>query len=109
MCPKDAVIRVETGRKEHRTAVTLAGRLLGTDLPREPEHVSIENISLHGARVLARHEWPPHSRVILAGTGSDFYADAQVVYCQPVREGVCAVGLQFTRALESDRVVRLFP
>ncbi|HET7758244.1 MAG TPA: PilZ domain-containing protein [Steroidobacteraceae bacterium] len=100
---------METGRREHRTAVTLTGRLLGTESPREPERVSIENISLHGARVLARREWQPHSHVILAGTGSDFYADAQVVYCQPVREGVCAVGLQFTRALEADRVGRLFP
>ncbi|HYL04173.1 MAG TPA: PilZ domain-containing protein [Steroidobacteraceae bacterium] len=100
---------METGRREHRTAVTLAGRLLGTDALREPEHVSIENLSIHGARVLVHREWQPRSHVILAGTGSDFYADAEVVYCQHVRDGICAVGLQFTRALEPSRVMGLFP
>lgn len=69
--------------------------------------MSIENISTHGARVIAHCERPLRSHVILAGLGSELYADAEVVYCQPVREGLCALGLKFHEAIKEKRLVRL--
>lgn len=101
--------RVDPGRKEHRMAVSMSARLVGGEARYEAEKVSIENISLHGARVRTHRELRPHEHVILAGSGGEFYADAEVVYCERVREGLCAVGLKFARALEGDQPGRLFP
>ena len=98
MASNESVTYVQSGRSEHRTAVSLAGRLL-TGESSIAERVSIENISVHGARVIARREWVPRAHVILAGLGTEFYADAEVVYCERVRDGVCALGLKFRGAI----------
>lgn len=106
---QEQVKTAESGRREHRTAVSLAGRLLSGDSPDDAERVSIENISTHGARVLAHRERPLRSHVILAGFGSEFYADAEVVYCERVRGDVCALGLKFRGSIEGERLGRQWP
>jgi hypothetical protein len=98
---------MESGRREHRMAVSLGASLRGSDTRPAPEQVSIENLSSHGARVLAYRAYKPHDHVILIGSGGDFHADAEVVYCQRVREGVCAVGLKFAREIPVEPLERV--
>jgi hypothetical protein len=89
---------MQSGRIEHRMAVNLAGLLERSELPICSEVVSIENISNHGARVATHRHWRPHDHVVLMELTGDFHTDAEVIYCQRLRDDAYVVGLRFARA-----------
>jgi hypothetical protein len=62
------------------------------------EPVVIENISTHGARVVAKRSClVPESVVIIDSLGG-FRLDARVIYCENLVDGQCAIGLRFREA-----------
>ena len=53
-----------------------------------------ENISSVGARVVAKQPWSPNTYLVIKSLEGDLQAEARIVYRQPIRENVYAVGLQ---------------
>jgi hypothetical protein len=90
---------MQSGRVEHRLPVNLAGRLENAATPVFSEIVSIVNISSSGARVITRRNWQPHDHVLLLERIGDFHADAEVIYCQRLRDDAYVVGLRFERSI----------
>jgi len=58
------------------------------------QEVLTENVSSHGARVVAHKPWKPNEPLDLRSPLGDFRARARVVYCQPLKEDLFALGLQ---------------
>jgi hypothetical protein len=56
-----------------------------------------ENVSPRGARVVTWHSWQPGDEPRLTPPSCEFHLSARVIYCQPVREGLFSVGLQFCK------------
>jgi hypothetical protein len=88
---------MQSGRYDHRTAVNIKARLETMGVPMFSESVAIENISNQGARVLTHRAFEPHDTVVLTETIGDVSVDAEVIYCQRLSRGQCAVGLKFRR------------
>ncbi len=89
---------MQSGRLEGRMAMSIAARL---EIPGEPavsEPVLIENISSHGARIVAQRPHLVDDRVVIADTLGSFRLDARVIYCTSRGEGRCAIGLRFSEA-----------
>jgi hypothetical protein len=53
-----------------------------------------ENISERGARVLTRKLWWANESVVIRSLEGDLQSEARIVYRQPVRENVYAIGLE---------------
>lgn len=62
------------------------------------EPVVIENISTHGARVVAKRACLVHDSVVIIDPLGGFRLDARVIYCENRVDGQCAIGLQFREA-----------
>jgi hypothetical protein len=85
------------GRLERRMAMSVAARLeIPSELVVEP--VVIENISVHGARILARRSCPVRDSVVIADMLGTFRLDARVIYCEDLVDGRRAIGLRFREA-----------
>jgi hypothetical protein len=81
-------------RLENRTPMTIRVDLCSLDVRRPVQEALTENVSVHGARVVARKPWKPNDRLDLRSLLSDFRARARVVYCQPLTSDSFALGLQ---------------
>jgi hypothetical protein len=75
--------------------VIMTGRLSVAGEETQGEWVAIRNLSIHGARVISEHAWREREHVNLGETVGDQQLDAEVVYCQPLRDGRYGVGLKF--------------
>lgn len=53
-----------------------------------------ENISERGARVLTKKLWWANDALVLKSLEGDLQSEARVVYRQPVRENVYAIGVE---------------
>lgn len=76
-------------RSEARVAVMLAsldGRL-------STETTFTENISSHGARIVARQHWRVNDTLLVKSLEGNFQSDARVVYSQHLTENSLAIGL----------------
>jgi len=94
---------VLSGRNEHRAAMHLTACLQSRGEPPIVETVTIVNISIHGARVLAHRQWQPHEQLVLTElVGGDFHVEAEVVYCQRLDRDQCAVGLKFAKTIDTQ-------
>jgi hypothetical protein len=62
------------------------------------EPVVIENISTHGARVVANRSCLVHDSVVISDPLGGFRLDARVIYCEDLVDGQCAIGLRFGEA-----------
>jgi hypothetical protein len=62
------------------------------------EPVVIENISTHGARIVANRSCLLHDSVVISDPLGGFRLDARVIYCEDLADGQCAIGLQFREA-----------
>lgn len=62
------------------------------------EPVVIENISSHGARIVANRSCVVHDSVVIIDPLGGFRLDARVIYCANRVDGHCAIGLQFRDA-----------
>ncbi len=75
------------GRYDKRTAAAVAVMLTSPERAFTTELTLTENISERGARVLTRKVW-------WESLEGDLQSEARVVYRQPVRENVFAIGLE---------------
>jgi len=71
-------------------AVMLTSRERGS----QTELTITENISSRGARVLTKSFWSPRDSLVIKSLEGDLQSEARVIYRQPVRENVYAVGLE---------------
>ena|SRR5690349_1862141 len=82
------------GRLEKRSRSAMRLRISSLDRPRLVELAMTENVSACGARVLVREAWKPGERVTVEPAGMMDSCQAQVIYCEPLKTGSTAVGLQ---------------
>jgi hypothetical protein len=93
---------MQTGRNERRIAVHVPARL---EIPGDPiivERVSLENISVSGARIVAKRHCQIHDRVVFCDMDGGFRVEGEVVYCRPLIDGQCAIGLRFDEAVRGN-------
>jgi hypothetical protein len=89
---------MQSGRLERRMPTSVAARL---EIPGEPavvEPVLIENISVLGARIVAKRSCLVHDSVVITDPLGGFRLDARVIYCENLVDGQCAIGLRFREA-----------
>jgi hypothetical protein len=53
-----------------------------------------ENISSRGARVVTKGLWSANDSLVIRSLEGDLQSEARVIYRQPIRENVYAIGLQ---------------
>jgi hypothetical protein len=53
-----------------------------------------ENISRRGARVVTKGLWSANDSLVIKSLEGDLQSEARVIYRQPIRENVYAIGLQ---------------
>lgn len=88
---------MRTGRGETRILVANLGLLELLGKPRDSERAWIENISDHGARLIARRTWRSGERLLISSRCPPFRSTAaSVVYCQSLPGGLYAVGCEST-------------
>jgi hypothetical protein len=83
-----------SGRLEDRSPLTIRVDLCSLDVRRPVQEALTENVSSHGARVVATKPWKPNDRLDLRSLLGEFRARARVVYCEPLAGDSFAVGLQ---------------
>lgn len=81
-------------RLEDRSPLNIRVDLCSLDVRRPVQEALTENVSSHGARVVATKPWKPNDRLDLRSLLGEFRARARVVYCEPLAENSFAVGLQ---------------
>jgi hypothetical protein len=85
---------MQPGRDNKRRATTVAVMLTSPDRAFATELALTENISSHGARVLTKKLWWANDAVVIKSLEGDLQSEARVVYREPVREKVYAIGLE---------------
>ncbi len=85
---------MQPGRYEKRTAQTVAVMLASPDLAFPTELTLTENTSSRGARVVTKGLWRPNDSLVIKSLEGNLQSEARVIYCQPIREGVYAIGLE---------------
>jgi hypothetical protein len=80
-------------RHEVRIPLTIRVDLYSLDIRRPPQEALTENVSTHGARIVASKAWKPNVRLDVRSRPGDFRARARVVYCEPKGPGTFAIGL----------------
>ena len=72
----------------------MAVMLTSLELASRAELTFTENISSGGARVATGKLWPTNEALVIKSLEGDLQSEAQVVYSQPVRENVYAIGVK---------------
>lgn len=89
------------GRKHPRIAGRSLVQICAVLDPSLVESTTVENVSLHGARLTTRRYWEPGSHVEVKSTSGEFLrpvvprARARVVYCNAIDAKRFAIGLDF--------------
>ena len=89
--PKTFPIR----RREPRIPMEVGVQISGHDELPGSESTFTQDISSRGARVFSIRRWQINDRVNFATPTGSFQALARVAYCQPSRDSLFAVGLEF--------------
>ncbi len=84
----------QPGRSEKRSAAALAVMLTSSDPAFPTELTLTENISSRGARVVAKGLWRVNDSLVIKSLEGDLYSEARIIYCQPIREDIYAIGLE---------------
>jgi hypothetical protein len=85
---------MQPGRYEKRTAAAVAVMLTSPDPPFPTELTLTENISGRGARVIAKKLWTANEALVVKSLEGDLQSEARVIYRQPIREDVYAIGVE---------------
>jgi hypothetical protein len=86
---------MSSGRLEDRTPIGSLGQLEIVGNPRDSECAWIENISVHGARVISRRRWRFGDRLLITSRCPPFRSTiATVMYCETLMEGLYAIGCE---------------
>ena len=88
-------------RAEQRNPMQVAVDLSGLDVHRKAQQGVTENVSARGARVITGKPWGPNDRVMVRSLLGSLQSRARVVYCQPVGNGLFAIGLELYVSLGS--------
>jgi hypothetical protein len=89
-CPMQAI----ANRLEQRIPLTVRVDLCSLDIRHPAREGLTENVSAHGARVVASTPWKENERLNLWALPGDFRARARVVYCERLGVHSFAIGLQ---------------
>ena len=82
------------GRSEKRSAAAVAVMLTSADSMFPTELALTENISTRGARVVTRSLWRLNDSLVIKSLEGDLYSPTRVIYRQPIREEVYAIGVE---------------
>jgi len=85
---------IKPGRPDKRSAATVAVMLTSRESAFTTELTVTENISQRGARVLTKKQWWANDALVIKSLEGDLQSEARVVYRQPVRENVYAIGVE---------------
>src|SRR4029077_4391282 len=91
-----ALRKPEQQRMEARIPTRVELELSGPDEPPVYEITFTENVSRHGARVLAKRRWSPNDSVLVKLPQEFLPSRARITYCQPLKGDEFAMGLQFS-------------
>jgi len=86
---------IRSGRLEKRTRLSIPVRISSLKEPSAGERSTTENICSLGTRVLVRHARKENDRLLIKSTDGELQADARVVYCERLKDGRFALGLEF--------------
>jgi len=85
---------VQPERYEKRSATAVAVMLTSRDPVSRTELTLTENISGRGARVVTKTLGSASDSLVIKSLEGDLQSEARVIYRQPVRENVYAIGLE---------------
>jgi hypothetical protein len=85
---------MQPGRYEKRSATAVAVMLTSRDRVSRTELTLTENITSRGARVVTKTLWSANDSLVIKSLEGDLQSEARVIYRQPVRENVYAIGLK---------------
>src|SRR5215469_1040879 len=88
-------------RVEARIPKRVGLQLSGPDEPLIYEITFTENVSRHGARVVAKKPWHPNDSILVKLPEESLPSHARITYCQPLKGDEFAMGLQFSIAVYS--------
>ena len=91
-----ALRKPEQQRMEARIPTRVGLEVSGPDEPLIYETAFTENVSSHGARVLAKRHWSPNDSVLVKLPQESLPSRARITYCQPLTGDEFAMGLQFS-------------
>lgn len=91
-------MRLPADRTEERAAITVPVCLILPDNSPHSEIAHTENVSSHGARVIASKLWQTGKSALVRSAEGQFEWTGRVVYCERLPDGKFAVGLQRSRA-----------
>jgi hypothetical protein len=86
---------MRSGRFEKRTRLAIPVRISSLKEPSAGERSTTENICSLGIRVLVRRARELNERLLIKSTDGELETDARVVYCERLRDGRFALGLEF--------------
>lgn len=86
---------MRSGRLERRTRLAIPVRISSLKEPSAGERSTTENVCSLGLRVLVRRAREMNERLLIKSADGQLEADARVVYCERLRDGRFALGLEF--------------
>jgi hypothetical protein len=87
-------MQVTAHRLEQRIPLTVRVDLCSLDIRHPAQEGLTENVSAHGARVIANVPWKLNERLNLWALPGEFRARARVAYCERLGAHSFAIGLQ---------------
>ena len=96
------------GRAEKRIRLVVPLEVSKLQYPSDAETTVTENISSIGARVLSWRPMEPNERLMIRFLELNLRTQARVVYCERLRHGQFAVGLQFQGLSIAKRTKEFF-
>lgn len=91
---------MSSGRSEKRIARTVNLEVCLQDELKLDESMLTENVSAHGARVLAEQKLEPGQRVLVTSPKEGVRSHARIVYCHRVSAARFAIGLELSGRVE---------
>lgn len=91
-------MKLETGRTEKRFPIAVPLRIKSLDRRWLAEAAITQNVSLFGARILVGNKWEADERVVIESPGGLEPCPARVIYCQVLKSGGLAIGVNLARA-----------
>src|SRR5260370_41357360 len=89
-----ARLAMQPGRYEKRSTAAVAVMLTNRDPMSRTELTLTDNIRGRGARVITKTLWSANDSLVIKSLEGDLQSEARVIYRQPVRENVYAIGLE---------------
>lgn len=81
-------------RAENRVPIKVVIDMASLNVRTPAREGVTENVSARGARVVTSKPWQPNERLNVRSLVGNFRSRARVVYCQSLKNGHYAVGLQ---------------